>query len=289
MKQETMDCSDLEKTACPLCASVMASIEQRFPPFSVLRCEECSLVYLSPRLRESAVRTLYEQEGYFGHNEPLGYTDYAAQETSLRATFRRFIRKLESCGITGGSMLEVGCGYGFFLAEARHLFTRRVGIELSATAAEHARDVSGDEVFVGDLGVLPQGAQDFDVIVALNVIEHIYSPLSLLRHLDSRLKEGGRIVLATPDIGSFWYKILGRKWPSFKVPEHIAFYDESTLSDLLKRCGFSGVVRLPFPHAFPLGLVAGKLGLSIPVALWQKTIWLPGTMVACVAQKHEAR
>jgi len=132
---------------------------------------------------------------------------------------------------------------------------------------------------------LPPEWRNFDVIIAINVIEHIYAPAEFLIAVKQRLKSGGRIVIATPDFGSFWYKILGDKWPSFKIPEHVAFYNQQTLWRLLEKAGFTSVRRIPFRHAFPLGLVAGKFGMNIHGKLGQIPIWIPKTMIAMSAQR----
>jgi len=106
------------------------------------------------------------------------------------------------------------------------------------------------------------GWSNFNIVVAINVIEHIYSPLEFLISLKQRLRSDGRIVLATPDFGSFWPKILGDKWPSFKIPEHVVFYNTKTLGHLLEKAGFRNFREVPFRHFFPLGLIAGKFGIK---------------------------
>ena len=73
---------------------------------------------------------------------------------------------------------------------------------------------------------------------------------------------------------------MGRHWPSFKVPEHVGYFDFRTLSGLMVKAGLSDVRQLPYPHAFPLGLITAKFGLNIPSALGCLKIWVPTTTVA---------
>src|SRR5256886_9698587 len=91
----------------------------------------------------------YRQSSYY-EGGACGYADtsYTAQESALRATFKRLLHNLAKRGLTGGDLLEVGCGYGYLLDEARSLFDRRVGTEFSAQGAEIARK-TGAEVLVG--------------------------------------------------------------------------------------------------------------------------------------------
>lgn len=276
--------TDIETPHCLVCLSPDSFVLHSFGQFSIVNCKRCGLKYLSPRPSEMLMKSLYQSDTYFVQGVGTGYDDYLFQEECLRLTFRRFLAEMRRSGAGIGSLLEIGCGYGFFLSEAKGLFSRLCGVELSENAAAHARSLSGADIHNGDVISMPQDWKEFDVIVAINVIEHIYSPIQFLYMLKARLKKGGRIIIATPDIGSFWYKMLGRRWPSFKLPEHVAFYSRKTLSILLKQAGFNIVLKIPFPHAFPLGLIVHKFGITLPGRLGRKPIWLPKTMIALSAE-----
>jgi SAM-dependent methyltransferase len=77
-------------------------------------------------------------ESYFEGGE-VGYSSYVDQEASLRATFRRFLLNLEKRNLTKGALLEVGCGYGYFLNEAKGFFDFRIGTDFSRRAVKEAR------------------------------------------------------------------------------------------------------------------------------------------------------
>jgi hypothetical protein len=75
-------------------------------------------------------------------------------------------------------------------------------------------------------------------------------------------------------------KVMGRRWPSFKIPEHILYFDAKSLSDLMEKAGLTNVRALPYPHAFPLALIASKLGLPLPRVFGNVNVWVPTTTVA---------
>ena len=228
----------------------------------------------------------YRENEYFSESGDSGYQNYnyVSQERSLRMTFRRFLKELKKHGIESGRLLELGCGYGYFLDEARHYFSYLAGTELSQEAADNARKISGADVYTGDLGSLPDEVFDFDFIASINVIEHIYDPVEFLLSLKKRLVKGGRIIIATPNIGSIWYKVMKNKWSSFKIPEHVVFYSAGTLIPLLRKTGFQDIMRIPFLHAYPLGLLSSALGIYLPEAISRKPVWLPWTMTAVSAR-----
>lgn len=277
----TADLSEkLEYPACPGCGSN----RRDFPfslhdPYRVACCEACGLHYLYPRLTEAAMQDVYRESSYYAGGA-CGYADasYSAQETALRATFKRLLHNLAKRGLTGGDLLEVGCGYGYLLDEARSFFGRRVGTDFSSQAAEIAR-ATGAEVFVGGVEQVPPDRK-FSCVIATQVIEHVYQPLTFIKQVASHTKPSGYIVVATPDIGGVLRKTMGRRWPSFKVPEHVVYFDFQTLRALMHQAGLIDLRRLPYPHAFPLGLLAAKFGLTMPSLLAGLKTWVPATTVA---------
>jgi 2-polyprenyl-3-methyl-5-hydroxy-6-metoxy-1,4-benzoquinol methylase len=268
--------AQLEEVDCPLCHSGSHSRAYGFPPFAVTRCRDCDFYYLSPRLVESQMLRAYG-DAYF-EGEGQGYVDYSVQEQSLRKTFRRLLKEMRKRGLAGGRLLEIGCGYGYFLDEARDHFKLRVGTDYSRRALEEARS-RADRVYEGGVEALPEDER-FDCIVATQVIEHIYEPLSFLEKLRGRLFDGGSLVMAAPDMGSFWRRLMGRRWPSFKIPEHVQYFDRSSLSTLMQQAGLREVQALPYPHAFTLSLFAQKMKLPAPPFLSRASLWVPATTVA---------
>jgi 2-polyprenyl-3-methyl-5-hydroxy-6-metoxy-1,4-benzoquinol methylase len=280
--------ANLEYPACPVCEGNQREFLFRLrPPYNVARCMECGFHYLYPRLIENAMQEAYCQSSYY-EGGACGYADtsYVAQESALRATFKRLLHNLAGRGLTGGDLLEIGCGYGYLLDEARVLFQHRVGTEFSPEGAEMARR-TGAEVFIGGIEQVPPDAK-FDCVIATQVIEHVYEPLLFVKRLADHTKPGGHIVLATPDIGSILKKFMGRRWPSFKAPEHVLYFDLRTLTSLMLRTGLTNVCRLPYAHAFPLGLIATKFGFTLPPWLAQLKIWVPATTVAAYGRLANA-
>lgn len=242
----------------------------------------------------------YREETYFEGGAGPGYSSYLAQEPTLRRTFRRLLRAMHRRGMTGagGRLLEIGCAYGFFLDEARPYFGYRAGTEYSEAGAARARGVA-DQIYVGGLEAIPDGAHggQFDTIVLIHTIEHVYNPVTLLEGLMQHLAPGGWIVLATPDMGGFWRPLLGRFWPFWKPPEHVAFYSARSLEALLLRAGCGAVRRMPYVSYFPLSLVREKLlprrAAAGPLATLEAApetakplaIWMPSTTVAAAGRK----
>jgi len=271
---------NLEYPVCPLCGNARREISFRLgAPYTVARCRACGLHYLYPRLTEAAMQEVYRQSSYYeGGTSGYADTSYTGQESALRATFKRLLLNLDGRGLTDGDLLEIGCGYGYLLDEARTFFDQRVGTDFSPEAADIAR-TTGAEVFVGGIEqISPE--RKFDCVVATQVIEHVYEPVAFVKGLAEHTKRGGHIVVATPDLGGILRRVMGQHWPSFKAPEHVVYFDFARLNVVMQRAGLTNVRRLPHPHAFPLGLIAAKFRLNLPSPLARLKVWVPTSVVA---------
>lgn len=271
---------ELEFPTCPLCHSERRETSYgQFGEHKIMRCQDCQVHYLYPRLTESAMHRFYKNDSYFeGGDSGYSDTSYSDQERALSATFKRLMRNLHKRTLTGGSLLEVGCGYGYLLEEAKEYFSRRVGTDFSPQGVQLA-SAKADEVHEGGIEQIPAAA-NFDCVIATHVIEHIYQPLEFVKQLIRRTKPGGTVVLAAPDMGGMLRKVMGHRWASFKIPEHVIYFDAVTLSALMREAGLIDIEKLPYPHAFPLALIASKFRLPMPAALGKANIWVPATTVA---------
>ena len=281
--------SELEHVACPSCGIDNPTLVYDLSPYRVVRCPQCALSYLSPRLSEAAMLRFYEDDKYF-ENGDVGYAGYLQQEQSLRYSFRRLLRQLHRRRLDGGALLEVGCGYGFLLDEAKPYFDCRVGIDFSE-AVERAAG-RADRVYQGDLDALPADER-FDCIVLVSVIEHVHRPVDYLQALRERLRPGGKVVIATPNVDSIFRRLLGPRWPAFQVvPEHVGFYNGPTLCALMKRAGFSGVTSIPYVRAYPANMIIEEFNVwpGIFRRFGNRNVTFPGYMVArCGFAAHAPR
>jgi SAM-dependent methyltransferase len=126
--------------------------------------------------------------------------------TYFDATQWDAIEALQRQGIEAKRVVEVGCSSG---ATAKVLRERvkaeyYVGIEVSPEAAELARGRL-DKVYVADIeqtspAALGLAAGDFDLLVALDVLEHLYDPWETLAELAELLRPGGYAVLSIPNV-----------------------------------------------------------------------------------------
>jgi 2-polyprenyl-3-methyl-5-hydroxy-6-metoxy-1,4-benzoquinol methylase len=235
MTWESSEQHRLERCPCPLCgAAPPERAREEFPPYRVVDCPSCGLRFLSPRVAAEEAARLYEGERYFEDGGLSGgYASYAAMEPLLVRTFVRRL-KLLSRPRPGARLLDVGCGPGAGLAAARALGWEPFGLDPSAAAVAAASTRFPERVRLGSLSDRLFQPHTFDVITLFDVVEHLYDPRRLAHDLDAHLSPAGRLLITTPNCESLLSRLTGRRWVSYKIPEHVIFYSPRTLREALR-------------------------------------------------------
>ncbi|MGH0031437.1 MAG: class I SAM-dependent methyltransferase [Myxococcota bacterium] len=263
--------------ACVHCGGDAFRDRQRIAGHAVRDCRACGLTQLDPMPPRALLDELYGDEYFESGDAGVGYGDYASQEEEYRATFADDVRRIRQFA-DGGRLLEVGCGFGFFLAEASAAGFDAWGVDASERAVRESAARLPGRVFRGAVGDVPElASQRFDVIFAAHLIEHISEPRPFLADLVSRLAPGGHLVLVTPNVASWLARLSGRRWVSFKIPEHVVFYAPDTMRALLEGCGLSvravdpayQFYRLPFLMSRVRELVRPLDRLIPPFERWR--------------------
>jgi len=230
---------------CQLCGSAKHRPLFEESPYSVLRCQACGLVFITPRLSPEALEDVYG-ERYWKSDSPKtqGYADYAADEALYLKTFRRRLGALRLPQGRKLKVLDIGCAAGFFLRVMRDEGHDVYGVELSSAIAEHARShVGHDRIHIGTLDDLPadhpginQGS--FDLVTMWDVVEHVSEPQNLLDKARKLLKPDGQLLIETQNVDSAFAILLGRRWHHYKHQEHLYHFNPQTIERLLDQTGF---------------------------------------------------
>ena len=205
-----------------------------------LRCGDCGCGFLAADQRPADLASLYGAE-YFQGQRGCGYPGYLRDARLLDDNFDRRLAWIETLR-ERGRLLEVGCAYGLFLRRARERGWQAVGVEIAADCAREAQASAGVPVVAGDF-LSAELPGPFDVIVLLDVIEHMPDPAACLERCARLLTPDGLLVLETGDLGSRWARLLGRRWHFVDPPQHLFYFTADGLESLLRRHGFEGAIR----------------------------------------------
>jgi hypothetical protein len=76
-------------------------------------------------------------------------------------------------------------------------------------------------------------------------------------------------ILATPNYGGFWRKVMGKRWFGFAHPEHVVLLDFNSIRMLLEKAGFHDIeIHRDSPRPFPLSFAFTRGADYFPWAAW---------------------
>ena len=250
----------LSSDACVLCGGPQRA-RYHLGSHRLLYCPRCKLGQLSPLPTDAELQALYASEEYFA-GDGAGYADYAADDPQHARSFRARLEWLLRSGPVD-DLLEIGCGPGLFLVEARRLGVPHVvGVDPNPWAVAQAR-ARGVEAHVGSIDAIDAGPR-FDAIVMLDVLEHVVAPLPFLAAVRARLRPGGRLLVMTPNIRSLLARVSGRRWVSLKPPEHVRYYSPRSVRRVLRAAGFDVLTMRAARQYVTVAFVLTRLERLVP-------------------------
>lgn len=210
-------------------------------PERIYRCNVCGLIFAE---QEKDPRYYLKKYGEMVDEE------YLNEERGRRKSARKILKRIKKYKKTG-NMLDIGCSCGFLLDEARKDGWQPFGVEISEWASKHAKEKFNLNVKTGSPADAAFPERFFDVIMMIDVLEHVSDPKQTLIEARRILKDDGILCLSTPDISSVMSKILKAKWWGINK-FHLFYFSKRTLEKILDACGFRVKRYNPHVRAFSL-------------------------------------
>jgi 2-polyprenyl-3-methyl-5-hydroxy-6-metoxy-1,4-benzoquinol methylase len=229
---------------CPSCGG--RDVRSRFfgarvSGYRVLQCRACGLAFCWPRPTEDELTAFYAAE-YFSGDNAKGYRSYGEwPEANARRQWYELRARYFGVITERGSVLDVGCASGGFLAEAAANGWDAYGTDISQEAANAARATYGLRVDAETL-IPGDSTLRFDLITLWHVLEHLVEPRSALENICQSLATDGLLFIEVPNWHSVGRLVRGRRWAQLRPPEHITFFSGQSLRALLADVGMT-VVR----------------------------------------------
>lgn len=196
--------------------------------YRMVECKNCKLLRSDPVADSDTLLQLYTKSTF----------SYEKQIDYLRVTYGRYLDIAKKHTPHAKSLLEIGCGTGFFLEESlKHGFEDSWGVEPSIDAASKAPSGIREKIitdFMRD-GLFPS-PKKFDVICLFQVLDHMPQPVETLKACRELLSEDGVLLIFNHDIKAWSAKLLGESSPIIDI-EHTYLYSTETLSSILNTAG----------------------------------------------------
>src|SRR5262245_55048246 len=243
--------------------------------FSIVQCGGCGVLRTLPEMSEAELGRFYPDD-YWGMPEPTQEWVYSSQREKTSFVTR--------CGLSGGMVLDVGCGAGFFLRALDGSKWDLYGVDQSVAASRLAESHIGTgHVVTGTLIGSTWPDSSFDLVTFWSALEHTNEPRTNLRKARSLLKEGGTLVVQLPNAGSYQARLFDGDWVALDAPRHRYHFTLPVLRRLLSETGFEAYRTTCFSkahnsHALRHSL-KGRLGMRDTSALSHARFYLSLALV----------
>ena len=240
-----MNAATTPESACPICRGLTRPAGTKRGHrtgriFTLHRCTACGFGFVAQPWTDYA--QIYDAAYYEGRGSDP-WVDYVYEFEHPERTVRRYewrglVRAIGHLRPAPAKWLDYGCGSGglvrYIHSEGRYEIS---GFD-TGDWSDKAR-ATGLPILHED--ELAQCAGRFDIVTAIEVIEHCVAPLDVLKRLRGLLKPGGLLFLTTANADT-----APRDFPSwyYVSPEiHVSYFTPRALDHALRHCGFE-----PFPR-----------------------------------------
>lgn len=221
---------------CNICGSSNEKLITIQNTCKVVRCMCCGFVYVNPRPTAETLKQLYLKYLPEKIEDPLLWDVY------MKDVFAKAAKVLMKQFPGEGKILDIGCGYGFFLSQMKAKGWQTCGIDVSETAISYASNRSLD-VALGTLDNIKYEDNSFDAITLFYVLEHLPDPLKTLHEIRRILKPNGLLLLRVPHTTPIVriLSLLGIKNNLYDPPFHLNDFSHVTIKAILEKAGFHNI------------------------------------------------
>lgn len=227
----------IEEVNCPHCKNNSFEKEFILNGFRHVKCNSCSSVYVTPRLRSVYIDKLYCDAYY---SEMYTKSMLPVFEKRKELIGRPKYKQVVQYAVSKGTVLDIGCGIGEVIDVFKDHHWECEVIELNPAAIEwlEKRDIAVTNTHFDDYSI----DKKFDIIMAWNVIEHVLNPKKFLKKAYDLLKPGGVFVSEVPHGNSMvvdYCRNTGRDPQRILQGEqHIMLYSIKAYTELHENAGF---------------------------------------------------
>jgi len=216
-------------TKCLICDSAdLKHLKTYYDKHGLVKCKKCGFVFIDKIPTEEELQDCYSEYSYKEEEQLSSIT---------MINYHKLLNEFEEYRKTN-KILEVGCGRGWFLYEARKRGWNIYGTEYSDTAVKLCEDLE-IEMRKGALNPEQFSFSDFDIIVSSEVLEHInYNPNEEINNIYKLLRPGGLFYCTTPNFNSLLRYYKKENCRIIAYPEHLSYYTKTTLNFLLRKNNF---------------------------------------------------
>lgn len=211
--------------------------------YRFVKCLNCGLIFSNPILPSNEIEQLYENSGF----------DYTLEASFLKKTYGYYLQELLSNFPNKSlSLLDIGCGNGFFLEEAREMGVSDVyGIEPGKPSVMTAQKWLQKRIKIGFFNNRSYKKNTFDIVCCFHTLDHIVDVNTFLQNVYTVLKPGGKALFIVHNTDGLSVKLFRKKSPIFDI-EHIYLFNKKTLAQIFEKNKFTIDKTFDIKNRYPL-------------------------------------
>lgn len=214
--------------------------------FSVWHCDTCTLRFTQDAPTQEYIGPYYQSEEYISHsNTSKGLINRVYQWVRNYTIKKKVSLIQKQSGKSTGSILDVGCGTGEFLAGMKSAGWTVHGLEPDAGARSQASAITDSTI--GEPEELFSLTGTYDVITMWHVLEHVHKLHEYISRFQELLTDGGVILIAVPNYTSTDATHYQEHWAAYDVPRHLYHFSPQSIDQLMASHGFTVKEHLPMP------------------------------------------
>ncbi|MDP2424206.1 MAG: class I SAM-dependent methyltransferase [Bacteroidales bacterium] len=225
--------------------------------FEIHRCNQCGLMFTLPQPSIIELPTYYQSKKYFSHMQRGFSVTQSIYNAARNFMIRRKVSVINKFAYRG-SVLDIGCGTGEFLAACMKNGWNTTGIEPNSHARKYANSEYGLNIY--DDTYLDQCSENsMDVVTMWHSLEHTRNPQGYFDAIQRILKPHGLLLLALPNTQSWDAQHYDKYWAAWDVPRHLHHFSQNAIEVLAKKNNFILTKVIPLPlDAFYVSLLSEK-------------------------------
>lgn len=204
--------------------------------FALVRCHDCKLVHATGHYDAGFLADEY----YGGRAAVFGAVASRPGVDRKHLELARYDRItkgwLGEVAKSGGRALDIGCHTGLLLDALRERGLETWGVERSPAAL--IAQQAGHQVLHCDLEGQPVELEErFELIMSTHVVEHLRTPVRVLKWISGHLAPKGRALIEVPNWGDLLRPLWGKHYRPLELGDHISFFTGTTLAYAANEAG----------------------------------------------------
>ena len=228
--------------------------------FNIEKCQNCGFAFTQQFPDEEEIGRYYDTPAYISHSDTRKGIINAAYHLVRKAMLRKKADLTERYAVPckKGTLLDIGCGTGYYAATMKSRGWETVGIEKNRSAAAFSAEHQGIRALPpNELATFKEGT--FDVITLWHVLEHLQELHWTAETLKRLLKQEGTLIIALPNEQSYDARHYKDYWAAWDVPRHLWHFSPDTFEKFITRYGFTIVERKRMPFdGFYISMLSEK-------------------------------